>query len=164
MNNLKVTTEKVVATEVASLMVPLDSKTLLIPTVTVAEIVPYVAPQKVADAPAWYMGDINWREQQVPLLCMEALDGGQQPSYSSACRIAVLNNTGVDDNLPFLAIATQGIPRLSRVKPDEVHQLTDTKLGRYDLMAVSHAGDALVIPDVSSLEQTYIDYRNGITS
>ncbi len=164
MNELKVTANKIAATEVASLLVPLDAKTLLLPTVTVAEMVPFVAPQKKADAPAWYLGDVIWREQAVPLMCFEVLSGGEMPSYASvSCRIAVINNTGVDADLPFIAIATQGIPRLSRVKPDEIHQLTDAKLDRYDLMMVSHAGDTVVIPDISGLEQTYVDFINGIS-
>lgn len=162
MNELKVTTEKSAATEVASLLVPLNSKTLLVPTVTVAEMVPYVRVQKAPGSPAWYLGDLVWREQAVPLLCFEVLSGGSMPSYSSSCRIAVLNNTGVDEKLAFIAIPTQGIPRLSRVKPDEIHHISDGKLGPYDLMLVSHAGDTVVIPDVGALEQTIIDYRNGL--
>jgi membrane-associated phospholipid phosphatase len=53
--------------EVASLLIPLDGELLLVPNVTVAEIVPISRVEPRADAPEWYLGDFSWREQTVPL-------------------------------------------------------------------------------------------------
>ena len=146
--------------EVASLLIPLVDRLLLVPTVTVAEMIPYVDPMRNADAPDWYLGDVGWRELQVPLISFEVINGEAKPNYDNRCRIAVLNNTGVDENLPFLGLATQGIPRLSRVKADEIQELENKKLKRYELMAVSHAGESVIIPDISALEQALKDFRN----
>lgn len=147
--------------EVASLLIPLANCQLLVPTVTVAEMVAFQRPNRQADAPDWYLGDIYWREQHVPIMCYEVMNGEAMPNYSSLSRIAVLNNTGMDDSLPFIGIASQGIPRLSRVKDDEIHQQESAALKTFDLMAVAHAGEDVIIPNVSALEQAYIDYKKA---
>ena len=76
--------------------------------------------------------------------------------------MAVLNNTGIDDSLPFIAIAAQGIPRLTRVKDDEIHLQEDVKLKTFDLMAVTHAGEEVIIPNVPALEQVFLDYKKAM--
>ena len=145
--------------EVASLMIPIVDRLLLVPTVTVAEMIPYQEPLHHPDRPDWYLGDVAWREQQVPLISFEVINGEPKPSYNNTCRIAILNNTGVDDELPFLGLATQGIPRLSRVKADEIQEVEGQSLKRFELMAVSHAGESVIIPDVSALEQALMEYK-----
>jgi chemosensory pili system protein ChpC len=152
--------EKPQINEVASLLIPIVDRLLLVPTVTVAEMVPYQEPLRNPEAPDWYLGDVGWRELQVPLVSFEALCGEPKPRYNNQCRIAILNNTGVDEKLPFLAIATQGIPRLSRVKADEIQEIEGKQLKRFELMAVSHAGESVFIPDVAALEQAFVEYRN----
>ncbi len=144
--------------EVASLMIPIVDRVLLVPTVTVAEMIPYQEPMRNPEAPDWYLGDFGWRERQVPLVSFELINGEAKPNYGSGCRIAVLNNTGVNEKLPFLGIAAQGIPRLSRVKADEIQEMEGKSLRRYELMAVSHAGEEVIIPDVTALEQAIVEY------
>jgi chemosensory pili system protein ChpC len=162
MNRAQKTIENEVVSEVSSLLIPLAHRQLLVPTATVAEIVPYRAPQHHPESPDWYLGDIVWREQRIPLISYEVLCGDAMPPYAMSCRIAVLNNTGVDESLPFLGLAAQGIPRLSRVKPDEVHEREDAQPERFDLMHVSHAGESVVIPDVTALQQAFLDYRASV--
>lgn len=146
--------------EVTSLLIPLASRNLLLPTVTVAEIVPYKTPERRPDMPDWYLGDIVWREQRTPLVSYEAMCGEAMPAYDSRCRIAVLNNAGVDESLPFLGVATRGIPRLSRVKGEEIHALeNDSPKKHFDLMHATLAGEPVVIPDVAALQQAFLDYQ-----
>ena len=152
--------ENLQTNEVASLLIPLVERLLLVPTVTVAEMIPYQEPLRNPSAPDWYLGDVGWREQQVPLISFEVINGEPKPTFGAGCRIAVLNNTGVSDKLPFLGLAAQGIPRLSRVKADEIQELEGKDLKRYELMAVMHAGESVIIPDVSALERTLAEYIN----
>lgn len=148
------------ASEVSCLLIPILAKQLLVPAVTVAEMASYQEPMRDPDAPDWYLGDIIWREQTTPIVCCEAMAGESIPDYNKACRLAILNNTGVGD-LPFMGIATQGIPRLARVKAEEIHQQDDVKLSPFELMAVHHAGESVIIPDVAALEQAFMEYRRG---
>ncbi|TQV69639.1 chemotaxis protein CheW [Exilibacterium tricleocarpae] len=147
--------------EVASLLLPLEDRLLLLPTVTVAEMVPFRQPEPEADTPDWYLGAFSWREQPVPLLSFEVLNGEARPNPNSRSRVAVLNHTGVSEKLPFIAIPTLGIPRLARVNPDEISVVETADKKPFELMHVSIAGETAVIPDVSAMEQAYMDFRRG---
>lgn len=147
--------------EVASLLIPINGQSMLLPNVTVAEIVPASQVQLVQDAPSWYLGNCLWRELTVPLLSLEALNGDVAPEINSRSRFAVLNTTGVHQHLPFIALLTQGLPRLARVSEDEISEREDTTRLRYDLMQVSWAGEQAVIPNINAIEITFLEYLNS---
>lgn len=144
--------------EVASLLIPLHERQLLVPNVTVAEIVPVTQVTSIDDAPAWYLGNCLWREQTIPLLSYEALNGEAKPGYNSRSRFAVFNTTGLHDALPFIAIVTQGLPRLARVNEEEISEREDMDNKPFELMHVSWAGEEAVIPDVAAMERHFLDY------
>lgn len=144
--------------EVASLLIPLHDRQLLVPNVTVAEIVPVTQVTSIDDAPAWYLGNCLWREQTIPLLSYEALNGEAKPGYNSRSRFAVFNTTGLHDALPFIAIVTQGLPRLARVNEEEISEREDMDNKPFELMHVSWAGEEAVIPDVAAMERHFLDY------
>lgn len=145
--------------EVPSLLIPIVDSMLIVPSVSVAEMVPYTAPTPTPGAPDWYMGEFIWRDRAVPLLSYEAINGGARPTQLESCRIAVFNNTGVSEELPFVGLLTQGIPRMARVNPDEISQLQDAMTKPYQAMQVSLSGETAEIPDVAALEQACLDYR-----
>lgn len=147
--------------EVASLLIPLQGHTILLPNVTVAEIIPSSPIQTIQQAPVWYMGNFQWRELTVPLLSLEALNGDAVPTIHSRARFAVLNTTGLHSDLPFIAILTQGLPRLARVSEDEISTREDAENRRYDLMHVSWAGEYTLIPNVTEIEQTFLEYLHS---
>lgn len=147
--------------EIASLLIPLHGESMLLPNVTVAEIVPKSDFQIVQDAPVWYLGNCLWRELVVPLLSLEVLNGGEAPRLHPRSRFAVLNTTGVHEHLPFIALLTQGLPRLARVTADEISEREDTEKRRYDLMHVSWAGEQAVIPDIHAIEHTFLEYLHS---
>lgn len=144
--------------EVASLLIPIQGRQLLAPNVTVAEIVPVSQVVPIQDAPAWYLGNCSWREQTIPLLSFEVMNGEDKPGVSARSRFAVLNTTGVNDSLPFIAILTQGLPRLARVTEEEITEREDADNKAYELMHVSWAGEEAVIPHVEAMERAFLDY------
>jgi chemosensory pili system protein ChpC len=148
--------------EVASLLIPMNGNHLLIPNVTVAEIVPVSQVTPVLRSPDWYLGNCRWREQTVPLLAYEVLNGDEKPFVNARSRFAVLNTTGQDDSLPFIAVLTQGLPRLARVTHDEISKRDDIENKAYELMHISWAGEEAVIPDISKMENFFLNYlRNN---
>ena len=144
--------------EVASLLIPLQGRLLLVPNVTVAEIVPVSQVIPVADAPAWYLGNCNWREQTIPLFSFEVMNGEEKPGVANRSRFAVLNTTGAHESLPFIAILTQGLPRLARVTEEEISEREDSDNKPFELMHVSWAGEEAVIPHVEAMERAFLDY------
>ena len=145
--------------DVPSMLLPVQDKLLLLPGVAVAEIVNYSYPDCPPDAPDWFLGYIEWRKLSVPLLSFELLNGQPMPRSSAAPRIAVINNTGVNDDVPFIAIVMQGMPRLMRIMPQDVAEIEGAALAPAELAAINIAGsETVLIPDVSVLEKAYSDY------
>lgn len=144
--------------EVASLLIPLQGRMLLAPNVTVAEIVPVSQVVPVQDAPAWYLGNCSWREQTIPLLSFEVMNGEEKPGVVNRSRFAVINTTGMHEALPFIAILTQGLPRLARVTEEEITEREDADKKPFELMHVSWAGEEAIIPDVEAMERAFLDY------
>lgn len=144
--------------EVASLLIPLQNQSILLPNVTVAEIIPSSSIQAIENSPPWYLGNFQWRELTVPLLSLEALNGEATPNIHNRARFAVLNTTGLHNDLPFIAILTQGLPRLARVSEDEISERENAENREYDLMHVSWAGEYTLIPNVAAIEQTFLEY------
>jgi chemosensory pili system protein ChpC len=144
--------------EVASLLIPLQGRMLLAPNVTIAEIVPVAQVIPVENAPAWYLGNCTWREQTIPLLSFEVMNGEEKPGVAQRSRFAVINTTGVNESLPFIAILTQGLPRLARVTEEEITEREDADNKPFELMHVSWAGEEAVIPNVEAMERAFLDY------
>jgi chemosensory pili system protein ChpC len=144
--------------EVASLLIPMNGNVLMIPNVTVAEIVPVSQVTPVLRSPDWYLGNCRWREQTVPLLAYEVLNGDEKPFVNARSRFAVLNTTGIDESLPFIAVLTQGLPRLARVTEEEISKREDIEPKAFELMHISWAGEEAVIPDIPKLESFFLNY------
>ena len=147
--------------DIPSLILPMSEHFMLAPTVSIAEIVSYVRPTPVVDSPHWLLGTVEWRKQPVPLLSLEVLRGESAADIGPRSRIAVFNNTGVSDDLPFFAVPTQGIPRLSRVQESALHEVKNVKLKPFERIRVDLEGEECSIPDVAAMEQVVLDFRRG---
>ncbi|MFT6690914.1 MAG: chemosensory pili system protein ChpC [Colwellia sp.] len=144
--------------KVASLLIPLNDKQLLLPNVTVAEIIPYRAPTVISDHSSnGLLGQLEWRNINIPVLSYEAFSGSEVPSIEGA-RLAVINGTGKNANLPFYAILIQGIPKLTHVKEDDIVKVEAMHSGPYDQMAVSLFDEQAMIPDLEMIEDELLRY------
>ncbi|HEY8567791.1 chemotaxis protein CheW [Microbulbifer sp.] len=145
--------------EVSSLLLPLADGHLLVPVDTLSEIIALQSPVSAFDAPDWYMGELHWRELRLPLVSFEVMRGNPMPVLRSNCRIAVLSSGNGDGDLPFFAVVLQGTPRLVRVTPEElVAREGECAMG--ELMHVALSGEFAVIPDLSTIEEVCLEYRN----
>lgn len=145
--------------DVPSLMLPFYEKTLLVPTVTVAEVVGYRRPETIADAPDWLLGMLIWRDQRVPMMSLELLTGEPLAPVNDLSRVAVFNATGVSDELPFVAAPTAGIPKLARVTAEELMLQESGPANVFEKSRVKLNGENLIIPEISALEQAYMSWK-----
>jgi len=141
-------------TSITGLLVPLADRTLLLPNVAVAELIPYRVPQPTQGAPAWFLGQVPWRDLTLPLLSFEAASDGQ-PETGSQARVAVLNAMGGRDHVKFIALLVQGIPR--SIKIDSSLARSDVALAPLELEAVNLGDVQARIPDLIALEQKLAD-------
>jgi chemosensory pili system protein ChpC len=136
-----------------ALLVPLSDRTLLLPNVAVAELIPF-RPQAGQDTSGWFLGQVAWRDLSLPLLSFEAASGGQAETGSRA-RVAVLNALGGRGHVKFIALLVQGIPR--SVKVDASLARADVTLAPLELEAVNLGDIQARIPDLVALEQKLAD-------
>ena len=136
------------------LLVPLSDRTLLLPNVAVAELVPYRAPRVAEGAPAWFLGQIPWRDLSLPLMSFEAASGGAVTTGAGA-RVAILNALGGRDHVKFIAMLVQGIPR--SIKVDASLARGEAELAPLELDAVNLGDVQARIPDLIGLEQKLAD-------
>lgn len=144
--------------EVSSLLLPLADGQLLVPVDTLSEVIAMQTPVAAYDAPAWYLGELNWREQRLPLLSFEVMRGQSLAAAGDGGRIAVLNSGNPKGDLPFFALVLQGTPRLVRVTPDELAG-REQPCRQGELMHVALSGEEAVIPDLPELERACLEYR-----
>ncbi|AJQ93480.1 chemotaxis protein CheW [Gynuella sunshinyii] len=136
---------------VPCLLIPTQGKSLLLPNVTVAEVVGYTEPRPLENAPAWFLGFMFWRGEQIPVLSYELANQEVQVSKTVSARIAVMNGSGTHNRLPFFAVVVQGIPRMVRVGSEDVEQ-SQENLGPAEAMAVKTALGKAYIPNLPYLE------------
>lgn len=136
------------------LLVPLADRTLLLPNVAVAELVPYRAARAADGAPSWFLGQVPWRDLSLPLMSFEAASGGEVVTGANA-RVAILNALGGRDHVKFIALLVQGIPR--SVKVDASLARSDAPLAPLELDAVNLGDIQARIPDLIGLEQKLAD-------
>ncbi len=135
------------------LLLPLADRYLLLPNVAVAELIGYQQAVAAPADPAWSLGRISWREQQVPLISFEATSTGRAVIGERA-RIVVLNAVG-RSRLRFIALLVQGIPRSCKL--DNQLNYVDVPLQPLELAAVQVAEQVARVPDLDALERLLED-------
>lgn len=137
--------------QIASLLIPMIGRPLLLPNVAVAEIVTWDQPEKPEDSPEWYLGKVDWRGVDLPVVSLELMNNPEIEDAAQGQRLAVINGVG-ECKLPFYAISVQGIPRLVRVYPEEMGNEEQSEDRAYDTL-VMVSGERAVIPDLANVER-----------
>jgi chemosensory pili system protein ChpC len=140
----------------SSLLLPLSDRSLLLPSVALAELINQRPAEPRLGMPDWYLGDIIWRDLRLPLLSFETASSGTPPAPPSAgARIAVVNAIGGRPQLKFFALLVQGIPRPQKV--DANLASAGAPLAALELDSVVVEGAVARIPDLAGLEQRLAD-------
>lgn len=111
------------AVDIRSVLIPLTGKRLLLPNATVAEVITYSTPEPVDGTPDWLLGRVVWRGWWVPVFSLPMLGGWAARENEAGAKIAVMKALGGNPDMPFLAMITQGFPRLVTVTADSLHVL-----------------------------------------
>ena len=139
--------------EIRCVLVPVGNLRLLLPNATVSEVISYSTPQPVKHAPAWLLGRIAWRGWRVPLVSFTHLTGSDAGDSDSSVRVAVLKALGGNSKLPFIAILTQGFPRLTTLNAELIIPTHDgSPLPPGVRAQVLVRDDVAMIPDLEWME------------
>jgi len=143
--------------DVPCMLLPLSSGNLLVPTVTVAEMMPIQPFDIKPNTPDWFLGFFPWRNTRVPVVSYETMNLLSSPKLSARGRVAVLNHTGAADDVPFVGMLTQDIPRMARVEEADITEDEEATRHPYDMMTVKVGVEPLVIPNIEAIERAVSD-------
>lgn len=157
MNLPSTNTENEQTDGISCLLLPLKDKQLLLPNVSVAEIVPFSHLLTTASSAKWILGQVSWRGVSVPVVCYELINNKPAPAPNTDARFAIINSTTGNPKLPFYAVLIQGIPRLVRVNKEDLQQVEAMHNAEYDACAVNiEQTGAAMIPDLDKLEAALV--------
>ncbi|HEY8329636.1 MAG TPA: chemotaxis protein CheW [Rhodanobacter sp.] len=144
--------------EIRCVLVPVGNLRLLLPNATIAEVITQSASEPVAGAPGWLLGRIAWRGWRVPLVSFTELAGTEEGDAELSVRVAVLKALGGNPKLPFIAVLTQGFPRLTTLNAELIIPTHDGKPLPPGVRAhVLVRDDVAMIPDLEWIEATLLD-------
>ncbi len=144
--------------EIRCVLVPIGDLRMLLPNATIAEVITQSTPEPVEGAPHWLLGRIAWRGWRVPLVSFTRLAGSAEGDSELVARVAVLKALGGDARLPFIAVLTQGFPRLTTLNSELIIPTHDGKGLPAGVGArVLVRDDVAVIPDLEWIEASLLD-------
>lgn len=102
----------------------LSKENVIVPNALVAEIISVKDIDQSADTPDWYMGKMNWRGADVPLISFEAAGGMDASKVNLNTQAAVLYAVGDDESKiseqPYLALIMSGVPHVSQFTREQI--------------------------------------------
>ena len=141
--------------EVRGVLLPLRSGQLLLPNVSVSEVIGFRQPDSPPDdAPDWLLGVMSWHQRLVPLVSFDVLVGSPSEEIGNRARIAICNTLNGNPQRPYIGILLRSIPHLVRVTEEFIAPLGEPGDGG-DMVKqqVRISGQEAWIPDLDALEQ-----------
>lgn len=140
--------------EIRGVLIPITGGRLLLPNANVAEVITLPMAQDVEDAPAWLLGRIGWRGWRLPMFSFSVMAGLAEQENALNSRVAVLKALGGNERMPYLALVTQGFPRLTTLSADIIVPTSDggeQPPGVRERVLVRD--DEAYVPDLEAIEQ-----------
>lgn len=138
--------------DIRGLMIQVTNGRVLLPNATVSEVITYTDPEPVEDAPKWLLGRLRWRGWRLPVVSFSQLAGWAPKEGSVNAKVAVLKALGGNPRLPYMAILSQGFPRLTAVSPELLIPGADASGTPGVRMNVIVRDDEVAIPDLQAVE------------
>ena len=139
--------------DLSTLLFPLTDQMLIMPSVSVVEIMRLRPLRKVAGAPIWLYGSIVWRHIDIPVLSFEALNGDPAPDAGTGSRIVLIHAVGSTEDIPYVGMITQGVPHLMLVTPEDIKSVTHIDFGPAVAQRILVHGQRIAIPNLDYLQE-----------
>lgn len=140
--------------EIRGVLIPVSGARLLLPNTTVSEVITLSTPEPIEATPDWFIGRVGWQGWRVPLVAYSSLVGLPEPKDALNSRVTVLKVFGGNPHIPFVAVVTQGFPRLTTVSNDNLTSADYEEQARDGVRQRVLVGDEeAVIPDMQYLER-----------
>lgn len=148
--------------EMSTLLLPIVDQALLVPNVTVAEILDFNHTDEIDDVPTWFLGLMKWRTLSVPIISFEALNDQPFFNRSEQSRVAIFNGISGSEDLPFWGLVTQGTPRQMKLSPADINENSDIESGPAEMMPVYINTEQARIPNLDFIEKELTTLLNSL--
>ncbi len=145
--------------ELACVVIPTATETLLLPNVCVAEIVKYKTIKPVDQCPPWLDGMAGWRGQAISVVNFAGFDQTSANARAAAERdgsvarcLVVMNRSKISDAPAFYGILATALPRILQLSAADLKNHNE-ELGDADAMKVIVGTELATIPDLAFVEQ-----------
>lgn len=146
------------AKELACVMIPLGDTHLLLPNVTIAEILPWRRIKPLPDGPKWCLGLLGWRGETVPVIQFEALNGVENFDGGRSRCLLIMNRARRSTGRAFYGLASSGLPRIVHLSDDDL-QNRSVRLGPAEVAALRVGTESAVVPNLSFIEEQLATLR-----
>jgi chemosensory pili system protein ChpC len=147
-----VSTPKNPGVELRGVLLPLQATSLLLPNVTVVEVIGFREEDPVENAPGWLRGLVTWNQRRIPVISFEYFVYQEAANAGYRARIALCRNITGDPRLPFIGILCKSIPRLARVNDQTVAEVHFQEIApQMTLKHITYNGEDAWIPDMDKL-------------
>jgi chemosensory pili system protein ChpC len=143
-----------IRTDIRGVLIPISETRLLLPNAAIAEVITFVSPDPVATKATWLLGKVNWRNYRLPLISIASFAGFVGRESLLNVKIAILKGLSGKAQVPYLAVLTQGFPKLMTIGPESVQVDTVTEKRAGIAMSVRLTSDEsdAHIPDLDVIE------------
>jgi len=106
----------------------LHKENVIVPNALVAEIISVKEIENTDTGPAWFLGDMKWRGEDVPLLSFEASRGEKISKVNLNTQAVVLYAVGASGDTrenPYLGLVMSGVPHVSHFNRNQIRTDVD---------------------------------------
>lgn len=136
-------------------IVPMCTDPIIVPSVTVAEVIDYRPPEPLVGAPHWFMGTVDWRSLTLPVISFERYNHISESRQGTNSRIAIMNVVSNQHYMRFFSVMVQGIPKPVSVVAANL-QKQDESMTDGVAMKVLLSGQIALIPDMDNIERAIL--------
>ena len=146
--------------ELSCVLIPLQGTQLLLPNISVAEILSWRRVKLLKDAPVWCLGLLGWRGEAIPVVRFEALNDDAETERKTGRCIVVMNRAHCAQGLPFYAIAANSMPRMVQLTASDIRG-TPGESGPAELVTVHLGAETAVVPNLEYIESAIAGLQTG---
>ena len=146
--------------EIACVLVPVRGARLLLPGVTVAEVLKVQRIRPVKTTPDWHLGLLPWRGHILPVLSFEQLldPEAEVPPPRVNDALLVMNRTRARAEPEFYALLIRGLPRMLWVNDEDLESASDPDVPAIAARVQLAGGGEALIPQLSHLEDLVVEH------
>jgi len=141
------------STAIRSLLLPMRKGVLVVPASVVEEVL-FAEPLDLPPpaAPEWLLGEVQLRQQAVPLLSFETLTGDAAEATPATVHAVVIKNLDADSDPAFYAIRVASTPRVETLDTGTLQLAGDGQSDNpFIACRVIVEGEEGTLPDLDAL-------------